>query len=157
MTDTQPTATAAKFHSDFIKERVKAESTLHGRGIHLLTRDATDVEKIKNIALFIFKAAVCAFLYWTNPYLFWLGVIVGIVKDEETQKTIGKIHAIWQTHPISASALSGLALLSLPATMVTGTLLSAANLGSGLSLQAQQLVNATADGKPGMLPASASG
>jgi len=91
-------------------------------------------QKIWDIAQNIFNAAVGIIFYWTNPSLFAVGFIAGIIFDDHVADVIRKIKNIWNTQPLSFSFLGGFAsFLSLPVTLATSSILWAANLGSMMS------------------------
>lgn len=89
------------------------------------------VEKVKQVALFILKASLSAFLYWMNPSFFAMGFVGGIAFDEKVQHLVEKIQAVWK-HLSCFEAAVGCFFcgLSLPVTMVTTTLLWSAYLGA---------------------------
>jgi len=91
-------------------------------------------EKVKQVALFIFKASLSVCLYWINPSFFAMGFIGGIAFDEKVQHTVGKIQAVWNHLSYAETAVGCfLCALSLPVTMVTSTLLWSAYLGAKAS------------------------
>lgn len=108
-----------------------------------LPSSAVLLEKIVNVVKVIFKAAVSIFLYWTNPSLFAIGFIAGIIFDDHVEFAIQKIKNIWKSQPWSFSLLGGFAsALSLPVTLATGSFLWAANWGSVMSREATRILKA---------------
>lgn len=97
-------------------------------------KDLPLIEKIKNVANFVFKALIGASLYWINPSLFAIGFIAGIAFDKKMHHTLNKIAHIWQTNSVSTCALLGFAaFLSLPVTLATASILCGGHLGSKLA------------------------
>jgi hypothetical protein len=102
-------------------------------------------QKICNVAKTIFKAALSVFLYWTNPTIFSIGFLAGVIRDDQVRQVIQKITGVWNTlwnaQPLSISFFGGLAgFLSLPVTLAASSLLWAAHLGSIMSREAQRLM-----------------
>ena len=113
------------------------------------------IEKVKQVAQFILKASLSAFLYWVNPSLFAIGFIAGIVIDDQVRCAIQKIKAVWKNQKITGTLLGGFACaLSLPVSLATASILWSAHLGSLVTAEAQKRFNyPSADEKTQMLPA----
>lgn len=101
------------------------------------------LQKIWNVVKFILGAAVTFALYYTNPSLFAIGFIAGIIFDRQTKEAMQKIADVWHTQLWSTTILAGLACtLSMPITLATGSILVAAKLGANMSLEASQKTKA---------------
>lgn len=97
---------------------------------HLLNRYCPNLlQKISEIAKTVLFAGICLFLYWTNPTLFAIGFIAGIIYDESVQQAIDKIKAYWLTLNWKSSLIGGIAsFLSLPVTFAAGSIFLGAYL-----------------------------
>jgi hypothetical protein len=98
-------------------------------------------QKICDIATNVFKVVVGLILYWTNPSLFAMGIIVGVIFDDKVAEVIGKIKNIWKAQPLAICFFGGFAsFLALPVTLATSSILWAANWGSYMSREAQKFM-----------------
>lgn len=104
------------------------------------------LQRISRIAKAVFKFTSClsigTLLYWTNPSICALGFIIGIINhNNQITNAINKIKAVWDTQPWKLSALSPIALLSLPVTLAVSSFFFAARLGEYMSSEAQKMLN----------------
>lgn len=100
------------------------------------------LEKVRLIAKFTLDLLVGVTLFWTNPSLFAIGYLNGIILDVQIEKSLIKIHNILKTQTSGALGLIGLAsILSLPVTLAAGSILWSASLGSSMSLKSNKEFN----------------
>jgi hypothetical protein len=92
---------------------------------------------IANIAFFL-----------TNPTLYSIGFLIGIIWDKQVQEIIDKIIGLWKTLPwVMAPVTVVCGFLSIQVTLTATSFLFAAHLGSTLSLKAQELLKKEEDKK----------
>ncbi len=99
--------------------------------------------KVKKYAKKAFKliaeAAVAVVCFLTNPSIFAVGFLIGIVFDKKVQVAVDKIVKVWKYQTWPMLAITGLAaFLSLPVTCATGSFVYATHLGSKISQEAQK-------------------
>ena len=100
------------------------------------------LSKIWNVAKTVLFGLIGAALFATNPTLFAIGFIAGIIWDKKVQEISEKIIMIWKTQTWGALILTGIAsFLSLQVTWAAGSVLYAANLGSKMAQRAQALMH----------------
>lgn len=91
------------------------------------------LSRIFDVAIFVFKAVAAAALYWINPNLFTVSVIVGIAADDYCDTIINKIINVWRFQPWAGTVVLGFAAwLSLPISLATAGVLLGAHIGSEL-------------------------
>ena len=99
------------------------------------------ISKIWNVVKKILTGLLGAALFITNPTLFSIGFMVGVIWDKEVQEVIDKIALVWKKQTLSMVILTGIAsFLALQVTWATTSVLFAANLGSKISRKAQNLM-----------------
>ena len=91
------------------------------------------LQKIKEVAKFIFMTSLSLFLYWTNPSLFAMGFITGIIYDDQVREMIKKIQIIWMTQTWKSCIFVVASFLSLPVTLAAGSFIWGAHLGKKLA------------------------
>jgi hypothetical protein len=97
--------------------------------------------KIKKVAIEIFKALVGIALFVMNPAVFAAGFIVGLVWDEQVDKTIDKIVNITKKQPIPILLGLGVAsILCLQVTSGAASFIYGAYMGSKLSISSQDVI-----------------
>lgn len=107
------------------------------------------LQKVWNVAVLVFKGALSLFFYWTNPSLFAIGFITGIVLDDKVRFAIRKIKDVWKTQPWGMTIIGGVAsFFSLPVSIAAGSIFWAANIGSKMSHEAQRILNPKEDPRP---------
>jgi hypothetical protein len=105
------------------------------------SREPTLIQKVAKIVLILFKTLVSLFLYWTNPSIFALGFIIGIVFDDQCKKGVEKIKNVWGSQPWSMCIIGTAATaLSLPVTLGAGSFLWGAYLGASISKQTHRML-----------------
>lgn len=88
------------------------------------------LDKIWRIAKIILIELAGAAMFATNPTLFTLGFISGIIWDTKVEEIIDKIKSIWRSQTWGVLLLTGIAsFLALQVTWAAGSVLYAANLG----------------------------
>lgn len=85
-------------------------------------------------------------MFATNPTLFTLGFISGIIWDAKVQEITDKIKSIWKSQTGGVVLLAGIAsFLALQVTWAAGSIFYAANLGRCMVQRAQRAVNSWDD------------
>lgn len=95
--------------------------------------------KIKTFAKNFFFIALGAAFFVTNPTVFAISFIVGMVFDEKTEEIVDRIGLVFRRQPwhmLLITVVGG--YLSLPVTWGALSMLYAAKLGSWLSLSAKR-------------------
>lgn len=99
------------------------------------------LDKIWSVTKLIFIGLVGAAMFATNPTLFAIGFIAGVIWDNKVQEIVEKVIGIWKSQPWSVLILTGIAsFLALQVTWAAGSVLYAANLGCQMAKRAQQYV-----------------
>lgn len=99
------------------------------------------LKKIWEVAKLVFFTSIGLFLYWTNPTLFAMGFITGIIYDENVRNAIKKIKMIWVTQTWKSCLIGGVAsFLSLPVTLATSSFIWGAQLGYRMSQEGQKIL-----------------
>jgi hypothetical protein len=99
------------------------------------------LSKIWNVVKTVLYGLLGAALFATNPTLFAIGFIAGIIWDKKVQEISEKIINIWKTQTWGVLLLTGIAsFLSLQVTWAAGSVLYAANLGSKMAQRAQEFM-----------------
>jgi len=102
------------------------------------------LQKVWQAAQIIFKVALAAFLYWSTPTLFAIGIVVGVVAPDHMKAAIQKIKNIMSNQPFIICAIVGFGcFLSLPVTLATGAVIFAGHIGSNLSTAADEKLERT--------------
>ena len=97
--------------------------------------------KVWDVVKVIFSTAMSVSLFLINPSLFTVGFIIGVVWNEQTRHAIDKIQLVWKTQPWGMSIIAGVAsFISLPVSLAATSFLWAANWGSILSSNAQEIL-----------------
>lgn len=97
------------------------------------------VEKIKNIAKFVLIAAVGVALFVSNPFVFTVSFIVGIVADKKVDEVSHRVYQIFKRQPWIVLGVIGVGgFLSLEVTVGAAAVLYAAKLGSYLSMNTRE-------------------
>lgn len=79
--------------------------------------------------------------FLTNPSIFAIGFIVGIVWEDKVKEAVDKVILIWKKQTWGMVLITGVAsFLSLQVTWAAASFLYATNLGSLLSRRAQDLL-----------------
>lgn len=99
------------------------------------------LNKVWRVTQMILIATAGAAMFATNPTLFTLGFISGIIWDTKVQEIIDKVKSIWKNQTWGALLLTGIAsFLALQVTWAAGSVLFAANLGCLMVQRAHEYV-----------------
>ena len=102
-----------------------------------LVKASIVLEKVKSVAIAVFKAAAFAFLFYFNPSLFAISFTIGVVWNDKAREAIEKIHHVIMNQKMitGAFALMG-AFLSLPVTIAWCSIYGGLHLGCDFAEQA---------------------
>lgn len=99
------------------------------------------LEKIWNVTKIILVGLIGVAMFATNPTLFAIGFIAGVIWDKKVQEIVEKVKGIWKSQPWSVLILTGIAsFLALQVTWAAGSVLFAANLGCQMAKRAQEYI-----------------
>ena len=99
------------------------------------------LDKVWKAAKLILFGLVGIAMFATNPTLFAIGFIAGVIWDNKVQEIIEKVKSIWKSQTWGVLFLTGIAsFLALQVTWAAGSVLYAANLGCMMAQRAQQYV-----------------
>lgn len=88
------------------------------------------LNKIWSVTKLIFIGLLGVAMFATNPTVFAIAFIGGVIWDKKVQETVEKVMDIWKSQPWSVLILTGIAsFLSIQVTWAAGSILYAANLG----------------------------
>jgi uncharacterized membrane protein len=98
----------------------------------------TTVKKILEFAANAFLVCAGLFLYWTNPALFAIGMVVGFVFDDKVKEVVEKIKCVWEARSFGMAAVAIIAgYLSLPIILAAGSFLTGSYIGDQIHMKAK--------------------
>jgi len=99
------------------------------------------LNKVWRVTRIILAGLAGAAMFATNPTVFTLGFISGVIWDNKVQEIIDKVKSIWKSQTWGVLLLTGIAsFLALQVTWAAGSVLFAANLGCIMAQRAQEYV-----------------